>query len=52
MTPFRALYGRDPPTLLKYLEHASAVASMDEQMSERNHILDELKLNLSKVSEL
>lgn len=46
MTHFKALYGRDPPTLLKFTEVQSVVEDVNQQMVERNALLEELKDNL------
>ncbi|XP_031266696.1 uncharacterized protein LOC116125120 [Pistacia vera] len=47
MTPFKALYGRDPSTLLKFTDCPSAVEEVNHQMFKRNSILEEFKHNLS-----
>ena len=45
-TPFRMLYGRDPPTLLRY-DHGSAVTfEVDRYLLERDELLAELKGSL------
>ena len=49
MTPFRAVYGREPPTLLRLVEEASKVDEVNVQIHEWNKILNELKENLSKA---
>lgn len=46
MSPFKALYGRDPPILLKFTEVKSTVEDVNQQMLERNGMLEELKSNL------
>lgn len=51
MTPFKALYGRDPPALYKFQEPMSMVDAVDERMKERNTILTELRTNLLKAQE-
>lgn len=48
MTPFKALYGRDPPLLLKLSEDIITVAEVDQQVCDRNIVLDLLKTNLQK----
>lgn len=48
-TPFKALYGRDPPPLLKWKERTTRVQEVDQQLQERNQILDELKEQLAKA---
>lgn len=49
MSPFKALYGREPPTLLKYADHSSPVDEVNQQLQNRNSILLELKENLLKA---
>ncbi|XP_031251017.1 uncharacterized protein LOC116108912 [Pistacia vera] len=51
MTPFKALYGRDPPTLLKFIDYPSSMEEVNQQMAARNSILDELKHNLAVAQE-
>lgn len=48
MTPFEALYGRDPPTLLRG-GNESTVMEVHTLMDERNHMLDELKFQLERA---
>ena len=48
-TPFRALYGRDPPKLTRHVIGETAVASLEEQLIERGANLDELKFQLIKA---
>lgn len=43
MTPFRALYGRDPPILLKLTDYPFSVEDVNQQLLDKNAILDELK---------
>ena len=49
MTSFRALYGRDPPTLLRLVEEISKVDELHMQIQERNQSLNELKESLTKA---
>ena len=49
MTPFKALYRRDPPLLFRFVEEQSVVEEVNTQFQERNLILDELKENLVKA---
>lgn len=49
MTPFRALYGRDPPILLKAGAIPSKIEDINQMLLQRHVILDELKANLSKA---
>ncbi|KAL4367666.1 hypothetical protein GQ457_05G008100 [Hibiscus cannabinus] len=49
MPPFRALYGRDPPTILTYLEGSTCNAQLDRQLLERDELLRVLKGNLQQA---
>ncbi|KAK0607376.1 hypothetical protein LWI29_014068 [Acer saccharum] len=46
-TPFRVVYGRDPPTLLRLVEETSVVEDVNEKIRQRNAFLDELKEHLA-----
>ncbi|GKB44630.1 ty3-gypsy retrotransposon protein [Tanacetum coccineum] len=46
MTPFQALYGRVPPSIIPYPPGSSKVAAIDELLVERNVLLRQLKENL------
>jgi len=49
MTPFRAVYGRDPSTIHKYqLDHTDP-PSLQEFLHQHNDILSQLKKNLVKA---
>ncbi|KAL8118331.1 hypothetical protein AgCh_016023 [Apium graveolens] len=45
-TPFKVLYGRDPPQLIKFQPGSTALSSLEDQLVERDAILDDLKANL------
>jgi hypothetical protein len=49
LTPFKALYGRDPPHLLKGSTIPSAVEEVHVLTQERNQMLHELKSNIVKA---
>ncbi|KAK4269286.1 hypothetical protein QN277_022466 [Acacia crassicarpa] len=52
MTPFRAVYGRDPPTFLKLTNEPSVIEEVNEQLrSSRNAIIATLKENLLNAQE-
>ncbi|XP_047161824.1 uncharacterized protein LOC124831784 [Vigna umbellata] len=51
MSLFKALYGRDPPLLLKGTTIPSKVQSVNQLQQERDDILMELKENLCKAQE-
>lgn len=46
MTPFKALYGRDPPIMAGYKSGTTTITEFDEQLVERDAILAELKSHL------
>lgn len=48
-TPFRALYGRDPPQLLKGTTIPSSVEELNQMTVDRATILNDLKANLVKA---
>ena len=43
--PFRALYGRDPPPILRYIRGAATVSEVDRELVDRDNIIDDLKMN-------
>jgi hypothetical protein len=49
MTPFEALYGRKPPTLVHYAPGSSKIDSLDELLTQKTMILKVLKENLTKA---
>lgn len=51
MSPFKALYGRDPPTLFKLKDETSSVEEVNEQIRDRNAVIEELKEHLTKAQE-
>ena len=48
MTPFKIVYGGDPPTLIHFQEDISVVEDVNVQLRLRNQCLDLLKENLEK----
>ncbi|XP_020967649.1 uncharacterized protein LOC110266920 [Arachis ipaensis] len=48
MTPFKALYGRDPPSLVRYELSHEDEPSLQELLVARDKLLDQLKLNLGR----
>lgn len=48
-TPFRALYGRDPPVLIRYERGASPVSQVEDALEERDAILDDLIIQLLRA---
>ena len=51
MTPFKALYGHDPPILLKGTTIPSAVEEVNKLTADRDNMLAELRSNLLKAQE-
>lgn len=45
-SPFEVVYGREPPPLVRFTDGSTTVASVDEQLRERDAILDDLKANI------
>ncbi|XP_044476613.1 uncharacterized protein LOC123204119 [Mangifera indica] len=51
MTPFKALYGRDPPTLFRWGSEASKIDEVGAFLQQRDAILLELKQQLHKAQD-
>ena len=51
MTPFKALYGRDPPTLIHYCGGSTSWGSVDQQLLQQDDQLRLLKLNLERAQQ-
>ena len=51
-TPFKALHGRDPPTLIRFKQGSTANSSLEEQLQERDAILDDLKAQLLQAQQI
>lgn len=49
MTPFNVVYGKDPPTLLRYSPSPSDHFDVHQQLLARDVLLDKLKHNLLKA---
>ena len=43
MSPFKAVFGRDPPSIVRYENHAKDPISVQETLRERDKLLDGLK---------
>jgi hypothetical protein len=52
MTPFKAVYGRDPPGLIRYVVQASDPPSVRDQLLQRDAIMDQLKSNLQQAQQI
>ncbi|XP_060965128.1 transposon Tf2-1 polyprotein [Cannabis sativa] len=48
-TPFKVLYGRDPPPLMRYPSGGSAVLTVDQMLEDRDSFLDDLKMHLLRA---
>lgn len=49
MTPFKALCGWDPPILIKLGRRQTPIGSLEEQLQERDTMIDELCFNLLRA---
>lgn len=48
-TPFKVLYGRDPPTIHRYEHGTTAVATLEDQLLEWDAVLDDLKMQFLRA---
>jgi hypothetical protein len=46
MSPFQALYGRSPPTVLNYVKGQTTITDLDESLEQRQQLLNTIKENL------
>lgn len=51
-TPFRVVYGRDPPPLLCFESGSTTNFKLDKALIERDEALDDLKQNLLRAQEI
>ncbi|MCI53676.1 hypothetical protein A2U01_0074923, partial [Trifolium medium] len=51
MTPFKALYGRDPPYLTRYVAQDNDPPALQEELMERDKVLQQLKDNLTRAQQ-
>ncbi|XP_057250956.1 transposon Tf2-1 polyprotein [Beta vulgaris subsp. vulgaris] len=51
-TPFKALYGRDPPHLTPYTRGGTPISTLEEQLVERDAVVDDLKAHLIRAQQL
>lgn len=51
LTPFKIMYGRDPPAILKFETAQSVVNTVEETLLERDAILDDLQINLLRAQQ-
>ena len=52
ISPYRALYGRHPPTLLDYIPKIAKLQSVEEELISRDIALQLLKDNLVKANNI
>ncbi|KAI0500090.1 hypothetical protein KFK09_018298 [Dendrobium nobile] len=52
MTPFKVLYGRDPPHLVHYSHQSTPVSAVDQHLKERDQVLAELKRHLLRAQQI
>ncbi|MCH99534.1 transposon TF2-1 polyprotein, partial [Trifolium medium] len=52
MTPFKALYGREAPTLIRYNAQATDPPAVREELLQKEAILDQLKGNLRRAQQV
>lgn len=50
-TPFRALYGRDPPPLIRYERGTALVSTVDQLLDDRDAVLDDLRMHLLRAQQ-
>ncbi|CAL9231368.1 unnamed protein product [Arabidopsis halleri] len=50
MTPFKAVYGRDPPVLAGYESGSTPIQELDEQLLERDALLCDMKKHLESAA--
>nr|KYP74492.1 Retrotransposable element Tf2 [Cajanus cajan] len=51
MSPFKVVYGREPPTLLKYNHSNADPPSIQMMLQQRDRVIAELKVNLLKAQQ-
>lgn len=51
MTPFKAVYGRDPPSILRYEPQNADPQYVREQLQDRDEILTQLKQKLTRAQQ-
>ena len=52
MTPFKAVFGRDPPSILDYIPATARIEEVDNLLTQRQDILLQLKMNLQKAQKV
>lgn len=51
MSPFKALYGRSPPAVIRLGHNTTPVDSLEQLLRERDAVLDDLKVHLLKAQQ-
>ncbi|GJS64186.1 putative mitochondrial protein [Tanacetum coccineum] len=51
-TPFKILYGRDPPKIIPYETSSAPTFEVDKYLKERDRVLDDLRKNLLKSQQI
>jgi hypothetical protein len=52
MTPFKVVYGRDPPTLIRYEIHNNDPPLLQQLLTERDDTITALKANLTRAQQI
>lgn len=52
MSPFKVVYGREPPRLFRVGKGQTPVDQVEEWLQERDYMLDELRLNLFRAQQV
>ncbi|GJV96919.1 putative mitochondrial protein [Tanacetum coccineum] len=52
MTPFKVLYGRDPPMIMRNDKGVATTFEVNRYLLERDEVLDELKMHLRRAQQL
>nr|GEU49340.1 putative mitochondrial protein [Tanacetum cinerariifolium] len=52
VTPFKILYGRDPPKVIPYETNSVPTFEVDKYLEERDRVLNDLKKNLLKAQQI
>ena len=51
MTPFKAVYQRDPPPLIRFEYNSTKVAEVEQNLKDRDAVLELLKQNLQRAQQ-
>lgn len=50
-TPFKAMYGRDPPPFIRYEGQQTNMDAVDKLLEDRDAVLDDLRINLIRAQQ-